>query len=309
MQEILFLEPIFKERIWGGDQLKQVYGYPIPSDKTGECWGISAHRNGDCRIKNGVLKGRTLSDVYEHHRELFDDCSSPRFPLLTKILDASADLSVQVHPDNEYARKHADDLGKTECWYIIDCAPGATLIYGHHASTREELIDWIENNEWDQLLRKVEIQPGDFFYVPTGTLHALCKGTLVLESQQSSDTTYRVYDYDRVDDQGNRRPLHLKEAIDVLTVPHEDPKLDRKTWMVGESSFTRYVKSDFFTLEKWNIRGNYRTSLDQFILVTVLDGAGTVNDEGIQKGDHFIVTSACDSLNLFGEMELMISHL
>lgn len=309
MQEILILNPLFKERIWGGNQLERVFGYSIPSDRTGECWGIAAHPHGDCEIANGVFKGWTLSEVYDRHRELFGHCPYPRFPLLVKILDARTDLSVQVHPDDSYALEHANDLGKTECWYIIDCKPETTLIYGHHAKTKAELSAMIENHEWDRLLRKVEIHPGDFFYVPTGTLHALCADTLVLEVQQSSDTTYRVYDYDRVDDEGKKRPLHLQEAMEVLTVPHRDPVLTIERTDRAPHVFTRYIKSPFFTVEKWDIAGTYSHQPNSFLLMTVLAGQGSVNGIPIQKGHFFIVTSACQSLTLMGQLELIVTFL
>ena len=206
MKEPLFLEPVFQERIWGGTALRDQFNYEIPSDLTGECWAISAHPNGPSIVKNGEFAGRTLIELWKDHPELFGEQSSPVFPLLTKILDANTDLSVQVHPDDAYANEHENgELGKTECWYIIDCAEDAEIIYGHTAMTKEEFVERVENNEWNELLRSVKIKPGDFFYVPSGTIHALGKGTVVLETQQSSDTTYRLYDYDRKDQDGNLR--------------------------------------------------------------------------------------------------------
>lgn len=128
-----------------------------------------------------------------------------------------------MHLNDEYANDNENgELGKTECWYIIDCKEGADMIYGHNASSKEELIQMVNNGEWNFLLRRVKIKPGDFFYVPSGTLHALCEDTLVLETHQSSDTTYHVYDYDLEDYKGNKRELHLEKAIDVSTVPYVD---------------------------------------------------------------------------------------
>ena len=257
MQDIIILESVFQEKIWGGTKLKEVYGYAIPSERTGECWAISAHPHGNCKVLNGPLKGKKLSEVYEEHRELFNDCPSPKFPLLTKIIDAKDNLSVQVHPDDEYAKIHANEFGKTECWYILDCDDDAELVYGHHAKSKEEMISMIENQEWDQFLRRVKIKPGDFFYVPAGTVHALCKGTLVLEVQQSSDTTYRLYDYDRIDQHGNKRDLHIMESLDVITVPFEEQLLvpEENHFLNGKK--TVYASNKFFTVEKWEIIGEY----------------------------------------------------
>ena len=172
----------------------------------------------------------TLDRVWAEHRDVFGDAKGDVFPLLTKILDASEDLSVQVHPDDAYAAEHEHELGKTECWYVIAAEPGATMIYGHHAKTREQLAKWINNGEWNKLLRRVPVKPGDFLYVPSGTIHAVGKGIMVLETQQSSDTTYRLYDWDRVDKTtGQKRELHLQQSIDTTNVPHHDPDLDITT--------------------------------------------------------------------------------
>ncbi|TPB32722.1 mannose-6-phosphate isomerase, partial [Burkholderia pseudomallei] len=152
--------------------------------------------------------------LWSNHKELFGNMPGDKFPLLTKILDANDNLSVQVHPDNEYAKENENgELGKTECWYIIDCDDDAEMIFGHNAKSKEELEYMISNNKWSDLLKRVKVNKGDFFYVPSGTIHALCKGTLVLETQQNSDTTYRVYDYDRVDSNGNKRELHVDKSI------------------------------------------------------------------------------------------------
>lgn len=147
MKNLIFLKPIFHEKIWGGTRLKSNFNYEIPSEKTGECWAISAHKNGDCEVINGSLAGKTLSELWAHHRELFGNIEGDCFPLLTKILDASDDLSVQVHPDDEYGLKHEGELGKTECWYILDAEEDAELIFGHHAKTKKEFIQLIESNK------------------------------------------------------------------------------------------------------------------------------------------------------------------
>ncbi len=220
----LFLEPIFREKIWGGKGLEDKFAYKIPHNRTGECWAISAHENGPSTVENGPFSGKTLNEVWSSHPEVFGHYGGATFPLLTKILDANQDLSVQVHPDNVYANLYENGaLGKTECWYIIDCKKGAEIVYGHNAKTKEEFIRAIENRDWDKLLRRVKIKPGDFFYVPSGTIHALCEGTIVLETQQTSDITYRVYDYERKDKDGKKRELHLRKAIDVINIPHIEP--------------------------------------------------------------------------------------
>jgi len=315
MGEPLFLQPTFKERIWGGTRLQEEFDYNIPSSQTGECWAISAHKNGQSIVKNGTYKGESLDKVWEQHPELFGHYHSEVFPLLTKILDANKDLSVQVHPDDVYAHEHEGEheYGKTECWYIIDCEPGAELIFGHHAKSKEELEQMIEDGQWDDLLRKVHIQPGDFFYVPSGTIHALCEGTLVLETQQSSDTTYRVYDYDRVDAKGNKRDLHLEQAIDVTTVPHEDNNLSFLEEQRTGALITTLVDSQFFSVYKYDLDGASTFHQDSYFqLFSVIEGEATLTVAGetykASKGEHFILTSQIEDYTLDGKASMIVSH-
>lgn len=305
--DILFLEPVFKERIWGGDKLNTRFGYQLPYKKTGECWAISAHVNGSSIIKNGRFKGRTLYDLYDKDRELFNHLDSPRFPLLTKILDANDDLSVQVHPSDSYALENENDLGKTECWVVLEAEPGSKIIYGHHAKTKEELRQMISNNQYKELLIEKEVKAGDFIYVPSGTIHALGKGLLILETQQSSDTTYRLYDYDRMDDHGNTRELHIDKSIEVTTVPHIDATPKPKILTYKESIITRYISNEFFTVEKWSIKGELNLKSNHFKLISVIEGHGQLNNEDLTKGDHLIITGEVYDLNLSGNMDLIVS--
>ncbi|RLQ94893.1 mannose-6-phosphate isomerase, class I [Falsibacillus albus] len=314
MKQPLFLEPVFQERIWGGTALKDEFGYEIPSEHTGECWAISAHPNGPSIVKNGPFEGRTLIELWEEHRELFGGYESKVFPLLTKILDANADLSVQVHPDDTYANENENgELGKTECWYIIDCKEGAEMIYGHTAQSKAEFEAMIERGEWSDLLRRVAIKPGDFFYVPSGTIHALCEETLVLETQQSSDTTYRVYDYDRMDQEGNTRELHLEKAIDVSTIPHRDADVDITTEEQAGVDVTTFVEAEYFSVYKWEVKDSAEFKQDKpFQLLSIIKGEGklTVGGEeyGLNKGDHFVIPAETDEFSIEGGLELIVSH-
>jgi mannose-6-phosphate isomerase len=309
----LFFEPVFKERIWGGEQLKS-FGYKIPSDQTGECWAFAAHSNGQSIVKNGEYKGSTLGEIWENQRQLFGNIEGDRFPLLTKILDAAQDLSVQVHPDDEYGLKHEGDLGKTECWYIIDCEEGAEIIYGHTAKTREELATMIHEGKWDELLTKVPVKPGDFYFVPSGTVHAIGAGIVILETQQNSDTTYRVYDYDRRDNEGNLRQLHIDQSIAVTTVPAVKPEIKPVVKTSGDMKITTFVESDYFTVHKWELEGNAKLNQDfTFQLVSVIDGTGSLvkdnNRFEFKKGDHFMLPSGFGEYELDGSAELIVSHL
>lgn len=312
MSEPLFLKPVFHEKIWGGDHLKTEFNYPIPSDHTGECWAISAHPNGVCQVENGKYAGENLDTLYQNQPELFGYPTKPVFPLLTKILDANDWLSVQVHPDDAYGLKHEGELGKTECWYIIAAEEGAEIIYGHHAKSRQELAEMIEQKDWDHLLKKVKVKAGDFFYVPSGTMHAIGKGILILETQQSSDTTYRVYDFDRKDDSGHLRELHLQQSIDVMTIGDVQ---NSKPETVADSNadVTTFVSNDFFTVYQWRIHGKKTfTKNADYTLASVIDGQGelTVDDNiyPLSMGQHFILPADVTSWTISGELSLIASH-
>lgn len=311
MTQPLFLKSVFQEKIWGGDHLK-TFGYDLPTDKIGEYWAISAHPNGLSTVKNGEFAGQTLDVLYKNHRELFGDSQKEVFPLLTKILDANDWLSVQVHPDDAYGLAHEGELGKTECWYIIAAEPDAEIIYGHHAKDKAELRAMIEAGDWDHLLTKVKVKAGDFFYVPSGTMHAIGKGIMILETQQSSDTTYRVYDFDRKDDQGNLRELHIDKSIDVLNfgvTANTTPVVTELSNLVK----TSYVSNNFFTVEKWEISGPIDfIKTAPYTLCSVLDGQGSLTVAGIsypvQKGDHFILTSDISDWQFEGQLTIIASH-
>lgn len=307
MDDILFLAPVFKMRIWGGTKLKELYHYDIPSDKTGECWAISAHPEGESVVLNGSLAGLPLSQVFQKHPEMFFGCHDEKFPLLTKIIDANQDLSVQVHPDDDYATAYTKDSGKTECWYVLYAKENAHMIFGHNALTKEEFKGKVNSNQWDNLLMKRPVKTGDFIYVPAGTIHALCEGTVVLETQQSSDTTYRLYDYDRLDQNGNKRQLHLKESLDVTKVPHEEKTIMTKITKSGNNTCTQFVKTDYFTVEKWDIADYVKIINHSFYLCSVIEGQGFINNIPIVKGQHFIITSLTKSIELSGNLSLIVS--
>ncbi|MBE7389467.1 mannose-6-phosphate isomerase, class I [Enterococcus faecium] len=313
MQEPMFLKPVFQEKIWGGSRLRSVFGFDIPNDKIGEDWAISAHPHGVSVVENGEFKGKRLDELWSEQKELFGHPSEPVFPLLIKILDAEDDLSVQVHPDDAYGMKHEGELGKTECWYIIDAEPGAEIIYGHHAKTREELAEMIKDGRWDDLLKKVPVKKGDFFYVPSGTIHAIGKGIMILETQQSSDTTYRVYDYDRKDAQGQTRELHIQQSIDVTTVPAKTPELQIKEVRKGNSSIVTYLETEFFNVYEWDIKGI--TSFKKqapYTLMTVIEGAGDLVVDGktypLEKGTSCIIPNGVSEWAVQGELAIIATE-
>lgn len=313
--EPIFLKPAFQERIWGGKKLNTDFNYDIPFEQTGEAWVISAHPNGPSVIENGPLSEKTLLDAWREHSELFNkkENDDEAYPLLVKILDAADDLSVQVHPDDQFAREvEGVPYGKTECWYVLNAKDDAELILGHHANTYEELESMIDGGDWDQLLRRVKVTSGDFVYVPSGTIHAIGKGILILEIQQSSDITYRVYDYDRTDDEGNKRELHLDRAKQVTTVPHEDAVVEQKERMIGDLRVKELIREKYFSVHHWELNGKASLEMEQdFLQVVTVEGRADLTVDGktfaVEKGDSFILPHGMNSFEISGEAEFVVS--
>jgi mannose-6-phosphate isomerase len=270
----LFFRPVFQTRIWGGTRLQAWYDECPQQDGIGEAWILSDHPDGPTKVVNGAYEGKTLSAVMTAEPTWFDGLKPP-FPLLFKVIDAAADLSVQVHPNDEYGLKHAGEQGKTECWWVLDADNTSRIVYGHHAPTREAFEDALQHGSWDTLLQYEATKPGDFWFVPSGKLHALGAGTMVLEVQQSSNTTYRVYDYDRVDKDGHKRELHLTDALNVTTYPDETstpPVQD------SDGRGTVLANCPYFRVERWLSSDVAERNTTQVHVVTVADGSGTLVD-------------------------------
>lgn len=310
MKDIIFLEPVFKEMIWGGNRLKKDFGYDIPSDNTGECWAVSAHKNGDCTIKNGKYKGLKLSSLWENHRELFGGIKGETFPLLIKIIDAKADLSIQVHPDDTYAQKYENgSLGKTECWYILDCDSDAKIVIGHNAKNKEELKSMIDEHRWDELIRVLPIKKGDFFQIEPGTVHAIKAGTVILETQQNSDITYRLYDYDRLSG-GKPRELHINKSIDVIKCPHSENHAERKKISLESAKVEELIACPFYSVNKIQINGKQTLNqTEPFTILSVIDGEGSIDETRIKKGDHFLLPAGYGEYCITGNIQLITSHI
>lgn len=311
MGHILKMKPVFKEMIWGGKKLRDVYGYDIPSDHTGEAWTISAHKNGNCMIENTEYAGMTLAQLFDEHRELFGNIDGDQFPLLVKFIDANDNLSVQVHPDDAYAAKYENSLGKTECWYVLQADEGTQMVMGHHAKTKEEFVKAVEEDDYDHLLNTFKIKEGDFFYIPSGTLHAICRGSLIYEAQQSSDITYRVYDYHRKQKDGSERQLHVQQSIDVTKVPADIAQQnDFVSSDLENGSRTTLIESEFFTVDKYDLNGKNTIINDKpFQMVSVIEGSGTLDTMEVKKGDNFVICSDQQETILDGTMQVMIASL
>lgn len=309
MESIITLEPVFKGKIWGGRKLETEFGYQIPDGPVGECWAISAHPNGDCVITSGEYEGKTLSWLWDAHRELFGNAEGDVFPLLVKIIDAKDDLSIQVHPDDAYAAEHENgSLGKRECWYVLSAEEGGTIIVGQRAHSREEFAQMVEEGRWGELLNELPIKAGDFFQIDPGTVHAIKGGTVILESQQSSDVTYRVYDYDRKQDDGTLRPLHMQQALDVIDFDQVPPASGSVE--LGDEAVSELVSNSCYTVDLVRVAGEVTVPCEcPFTCVSVVEGKGTLNGMPVKKGSHLLALAACEALELEGTMTLVISHL
>ena len=228
-----------------------------------------------------------------------------------KIIDAKDDLSIQVHPDDAYAKVHENgSLGKTECWYVLDCPENATLVVGHNAKTREELSDMIHEGRWKEFIREIPVKKGDFIQIDPGTVHAIKGGLLILETQQNSDITYRVYDYDRLSN-GKPRQLHVEQSIDVINVPAKSAEDSVSSAAeLPENCLNELYRCSYYRVMKLNLNGEMSFDMDApFMLATVLSGDGIVNSQPLKKGDHFIIPNGVKKVELTGKMELILSNV
>ncbi|MEG0124291.1 MAG: type I phosphomannose isomerase catalytic subunit [Malacoplasma sp.] len=299
-EKILFLEPYFEDKIWGNDFFLK-NNFNVKSSTIGEAFIVSALKNKSSHIIN---KDISLYDFFNDPKNsyFFNGYNKP-YPLLVKIISASDDLSVQVHPDNKYALDKHKMLGKNECWYILDSTPNNSIIYGHKALSKEEIKKFIEQNNWD-FLKSLPISKNDFIYVPAGKIHAIKKGTLIFELQQSSDITYRLYDYNRLEN-NKKRDLHIEDSLNVITVP--DDEID----LIKEGKENSYlINNDFFSLLKVKIfiSKTLFIPLALWLQITVIKGFGKVNGSTIKKYDSFIVAHGT-KLNFVGFIEILVSYI
>ena len=311
MQKVLILQGKFVDKVWGGSRLKDEFGYDIDSDKVGEYWAISGMDELSSVVINGDLAGQSLKEIYKNNKELFGDRDDESFPLLIKIIDASDDLSIQVHSDDEMGKKLENSRGKTECWYILNDNP-ASIVYGLNADSKEEAVEKIENKNWDDVLKEVPANKGDFFFVPAGTVHAIKKGCLILEIQQASDVTYRLYDYDRPGKDGNLRDLHIEKSLEAIKL--NQVSNEQTTQESNNIKITKLTENEFFEVRKLEINGHKElVRASDYLLESVIEGAGILRVDGeeynIKKGDFFILTNGVSSYEFDGELTIIESNI
>ncbi len=277
------------------------FEYPTHEKIWGEeKWIISAHANGQAIIKGTK---QNLGEYYLENRGQFGDNLPEEFPLLVKVINTFDDLSIQVHPNDEYAMKHEQSLGKSECWYILD-AKDTDIIAGQKKLTKAELEEAIENNKFFELCELKKIQQGDFFYIPPGCIHAIRRNTSILEIQQSSDITYRLYDYERRDDNGNLRELHLKQAVDVIDYDYQN---DSKTQKIDEYT-TNLVDCEYFYVDLIAKKQIKLEATNQFKMVIAVDGPMYIDDRQIAQNEGVIILRG-QELEIRTENKIVVSGL
>ncbi|GAB6138550.1 type I phosphomannose isomerase catalytic subunit [Halanaerobaculum tunisiense] len=318
----LKFEPVYKEKIWGGSALATEFGRDLSSDSIGESWEVAAHKNGSSQITNGEFAGQELMEVIEQAgvKILGEEAQAEdyqKFPLLIKLLDANDKLSVQVHPDNEYAaRQEEGELGKTEMWYVLTAEEGAKLVYGIQPTvTREKFAADIEAGELEGDLVEVEVEAGDVLFIPTGTVHAIEEGILLAEIQQNSDTTYRVYDWDRVGQDGTSRELHIDSALDVIEFGNTPPS-KVEGLEIEEAGVTRemLVACPYFITETLDIDDSYQTSAqgDRFYVLMGLEGESNIvyqdGNISLTAGETVLIPASLGNYEIEGDCKILKSY-
>ena len=309
--EPIKLGAVTKKIIWGGERLAKEYGKGTPGEKLAESWELAAHKDGVNVIIGGENDGMLFSDYLAAHKDAVSDSwDGERFPLLTKLIDAEADLSIQVHPDDEYAAAHTTDLGKTEMWYIVDAAPDAKIIYGLKKKySADEVRTAIANGTLEELMNYTPVKKGETYFIPSGMVHAICKGILIAEIQQNSNITYRVYDYNRRGADGKLRELHVDDALAVID-KIEDPAAVRA---VTDEEKGIIAKCGYFTVYHFEKAFSMTAEKTSFVHLLCLGGETTVTWNGgsltMTKGESVFVPAGMGEFSVSDGADMIVSTL
>ncbi|MDD3402570.1 MAG: class I mannose-6-phosphate isomerase [Hespellia sp.] len=310
---ILKLKPSCKNYLWGGERLKTEFHKEYGEDKLAETWELSCHIDGESKIAEGDFAGRTLQEYieWEGRRVLGTNCIPfQNFPVLIKFIDAKQDLSIQVHPSDDYALREEGQYGKTEMWYVVECEEGSCLYYGFSKKlSKEELKQRIQEETILEVMNKMPVQKGDVFFIEAGTVHAIGKGIVIAEIQQNSNITYRVYDYGRVGADGKKRDLHIEKALEVA---NRDPKV-RSDSFDPHLGMCRYFAVDKLMLDG-RILSKMTGSVDEtsFLHVLVLDGEGSIRNAetvAFEKGDSILLTAGTGEFEIQGKCEALLTTI
>lgn len=319
--EILKLEPAYKDYLWGGSKLVSDYNKHAPFDIVAESWEVSTHPDGSSIVLNGKFKDRPFREYIEKMGDKVigsNHQAGSEFPILIKFIDAKSDLSIQVHPDDEYALKHEGEYGKTEMWYILDAEVDASIYYGTSKTmSKAELKVAIDNNTILDYLNVVPVKKGDVIFVEAGSIHAIGGGIALCEIQQNSNTTYRLYDFNRKDQAGNLRDLHIEESIAVANLEPLDTDFKSKYPLEAYDYGKRQmlVDSNYFKVEKVNLAGGYSSVVDEksFKAITVLAGELKIKADDselhLAKGDSAFIPANMGAVSFVGECEFLATRI
>ncbi|MEA5026644.1 MAG: hypothetical protein VB012_03175 [Erysipelotrichaceae bacterium] len=306
-KQIVHVEPLFKERIWGGTQIKSRFYGVTAIDRVGEMWCIAALKgNGDNRLSEINM---TLSETYEKIPEWFN-CQSEYFPIRCTLMDPIDNLSVQVHPTEEYANRELNSYGKPEAWYIIESKENHSIQFGHKAQTKKEFLELVTNKRWQELLNYVDVKTGDFLDVPAGTIHAIGKNILSFEISRNADITYRIYDYDRLDIKtGLPRDLHLASAMKVLTIPHtEKGPIHPEPVNVNGCMISKLIdEAGKFTLTKIETTDDGEYDNPYFYFITIIHGNGSVNGISVRPGTTLLIPANFGKIKFKDQFTALLS--
>ena len=313
------LTPPCKDYLWGGTRLKTDYGKVTDLEKVAESWELSCHKDGCSVIANGEFAGMTLPEYIEKQGKgvLGEDCKSfEYFPILVKLIDAKQSLSVQVHPNNEYAMRVEGEYGKTEMWYIVDCDPGAELLYGFKDKiSKEEFRRRIEDNTLLEVTNSVPVHKGDVFFIDAGTLHAIGKGILIAEIQQNSNPPYRIYDFGRLGADGKPRELHIDKAVDVtrLEPPTRSCKPQGEPQQHDGYCSTLLASCEYFTVTRMDVENSVSLNADNksFHSLLCLEGDATVQCNGqelsMKKGESIFLPAGTGAYTVSGTCQFLFT--
>lgn len=312
MRYPMLLSPAGKDYLWGGERLKAEYGKQIELTPLAETWECSAHPDGPSVVANGEHKGKTLIEVIAENPEYLGTKCNPAdgFPILIKFIDAAKDLSVQVHPDDDYARKYELDRGKTEMWYVLDAEPEAELVYGFEHPVNEDILQGaVESGILAKHLHRVKVHKGDTFFIPAGTVHAIGAGLLIAEIQESSNLTYRVYDYDRVGADGKKRELHFDKAIQVMDMnPARD--IRQKSRVIRHyPGCSREVicRCQYFEAERICCSDSFEFTVrpESYQVLLCVEGQGWLGGMEFRKGQCILLPAELGRMKIEGQCELL----
>jgi len=319
----LKFKPVYKNYLWGGRNFEK-FGRKLPEGIIAESWEISCHPDGISIVSNGEFSGMPLPQLIQKFgRQLVGKSLSEKdvskFPLLVKFIDANDRLSVQVHPDDAYAQLHENEYGKNETWYIIYAHPGSKIVYGVKPGTTKDIFARaISENRVEEYLRYIEVFPGDVFNVPAGLLHAIGEGIVLAEIQQNSNSTYRVYDYNRLDKNGNKRPLHIQKALDVIDFELSG-RIEKSKGLeikIGRCSIKKYlVANKYYSIELYDIKEKTEEIADgsKFYIYVFVDGEGKINYESgsiqVKCGESILIPATMGAYSLEGNIKFIKSYV